>query len=283
MKFHLLAAAAWLPASMAFGAINERTFEKTLNVSGSVNLDVLVDAGGIRVIAGPPGVVRIRGIMKPQGLAFFVGNVDDHMSVLERNPPIEQTGTTIRAGYVTDKSLLRGLSLRFEIEAPVQASVRARADSGGVRVEGVRGPVDCKTDSGGIEVRDIESEVRAQADSGGVHIRHVNGPVWARADSGGIEAYDIAGSIDVQTDSGGIRLSQTVAAPVHAEADSGGASLKLARTGGYDIHASSGSGGVSVSDITVHGAISNKKVEGSIRGGGALVKIHTDSGPVVID
>ncbi|HLJ48773.1 MAG TPA: DUF4097 family beta strand repeat-containing protein [Bryobacteraceae bacterium] len=282
MKFFLLALAIWMPASIVLGAVNERTFERTLNVSGAVNLDVVTDAGGIKVIAGSPGVVRVRGIMKAQNW-FFGGNAEDHIRALESNPPVEQSGNTIRAGYVSDRSLLRGVSLRFEIEVPVQTSVRAKADSGGVHVEGVRGPVDCKTDSGGIEVRDIESEVRAQADSGGVHIRHVSGQVWARADSGGIEAFDIAGSIDAQTDSGGIRMSQTVAASVHAEADSGGASLKLARNGGYDIRASSGSGGVSVSDITVHGSISNKKVEGSVRGGGALVKIHTDSGQVVID
>ncbi len=81
MKFCLLAIAVWLPASMVFGAVNERTFEKTLNVSGLVNLDVITDAGGIQVVAGPPGVVRIRGIMKPQNW-FFGGNAEDHIRAL---------------------------------------------------------------------------------------------------------------------------------------------------------------------------------------------------------
>src|SRR5579884_533988 len=188
----------------------ERRFERTLNVSGPVNLDVVTDAGGIRITRGDPGVVRITGILKAQhGWLSTGGDAEDHIRRLEKNPPIEQNGSTVRVGYVSDKSLLRNISMRLEITAPAETEVRARTDSGGITVDGVKGPVDCKADSGGIEASNIGSDVRVGTDSGGIHVRNVQGGVYARADSGGIDAHDISGAIDVSTDSGGIHLSQS--------------------------------------------------------------------------
>jgi hypothetical protein len=257
-------------------------FDRIVNVSGPVNLDVTTDSGGIVVMPGPAGSVRIHGILKAQRGFFTAGNIEEHIRELERNPPIQQSGNTVRIGYVTDRSLLKGVSMRLEITAPPDTQVRARADSGGIRIEGIRGPVDLHTDSGGIHVSNIQSEVRAAADSGGIHIREVRGAVYARADSGGIDALEIAGAIDAQTDSGGLRLSQTTPATIRARADSGGATVTLSPAAGYDVRASSGSGRIVVPEMTVHGAFSKHKVEGKVRAGGPVVDIAVDSGNIDI-
>ena len=259
----------------------ERTFERTLSVSGPVYLDASTDSGGIEITAGPPGAVRIHGTLKAQNRWFGSGDVEERIRQLERNPPVYKNGSTVRVG-VTDKSLLRGISMRLVIDAPAASQVRARADSGGIRVEGMKAPVDCKTDSGGIRARDIDGEVRAEADSGGIHIHGAKGPVYARADSGGIEALDIGGAIDVKTDSGGIQLSQTAAAPIHARADSGGATVRLASSGGYNIKVHSGSGRISVPEMATRGSVSRHEAEGKVRGGGALVDIQVDSGTIEV-
>jgi hypothetical protein len=39
------------------------SFERTLKVSGPVDLDLTTDAGGIFVVPGPAGSVHIRGIL----------------------------------------------------------------------------------------------------------------------------------------------------------------------------------------------------------------------------
>ncbi len=261
----------------------ERTFDRTLNVNGPVNLDLTTDSGGIEVTHGASGTVHIRGYLRASHSWFAAGDVESRMRQLEQNPPIQQSGNTIRAGYAGDKGLLKGISLRLVITAPAETQVRARVDSGGIHVEGVRGPVDCKADSGGIEANDIDADVHVETDSGGIHIRNVRGPVYARADSGGIDANDIRGSIDVATDSGGIHLSHTAPAPVRARADSGGATLRLAHNAGYDIRIHSESGRISVADLTVHGTISEHRAEGTLRGGGPRVDIDVDSGNVDIE
>ena len=257
------------------------SFDRTLKVTGFVDLDLATDSGGIYVVPGPPGSVRIRGLLKAGDNWFTRGNAESRIRDLEAHPPIEQSGNSIRVA-VHDQSRLRGISMRLEIEAPPESRLRARADSGGIDVRGIKGPADCQTDSGGIRITDIGGEVRASADSGGIHIRRANGPVYARADSGGIEALDVAGAVDAQADSGGVRISQTAPAPIKSRTDSGGALITLARTGGYDIRAHAGSGSITAPDVTVNGTISRNNLNGKLRGGGPLVDVQVDSGHLEI-
>jgi hypothetical protein len=152
-----------------------------------------------------------------------------------------------------------------------------------VLVSGVAGPVVCHTDSGGIDIADIGADVKATVDSGGIRIANVRGSVSAQADSGGIVATGVAGALDVSTDSGGITVSQTVPAPIRARADSGGAVVRLAQTGGYDLVLESGSGRVTGPEMTVQGNLSNRRMQGKMRGGGPLVDVRVDSGTVKVE
>lgn len=276
--FALLAIAVGL----CYAQRTDGSFERTLHVTGFADLELTTDAGGIDVVPGPPGTIRIRGILKAENNWFRRReDVESHIRELEAHPPVVQNGNSIRV-EVRDRSLLRGISMRLEVETPPESRLRARADSGGIDVRGIKGPVECHTDSGGIHASEIASEVRATADSGGIHISRVNGPVYAHADSGGIEAMEISGSVDAEVDSGGVRVSQTAPAPIKARSDSGGADITLASTGGYDIRAHAGSGRITASDVTVSGEISRHEVNGKLRGGGALVDVRTDSGHIDI-
>jgi len=265
-------------------AAEDGSFEKSLPVSGMVDLDVKTDSGGITITQGAAGTVRIHAILKAEHGWFGTadGDVQSRIRELEQHPPVEQSGNRVRVGYAENR-LLRGISMRLEIETPASTELHAHADSGGIRVAGVQGPVDCKTDSGGIEINDVSAAVHAAADSGGIHIRNVKGALYAHVDSGGIEATGIAGSIDAQSDSGRVRLEQTVAAEIHAKVESGGVSVRLARGAGYDISAQTDSGGISVPQMTARNEFSHHHVEGKVSGGGPLVKVQADSGSVTIE
>ncbi len=281
--FILFVVSIALAVSLMARVDEDGSFDKSLAVSGPVDLDVQTDSGGIHVTQGSSGSVRIHAILKADHGWFNSGDAMAHIRELERNPPIEQDGNRVRVGYVRDRNLLRGVSMRFEIETPSETQLRARADSGGIEVEGIRGPVDTKTDSGGVEIRDIRSEVRAAADSGGIHVHNVKGPLYARADSGGVEGMDIAGAIDAQTDSGSVRVSQTQAASIRAKADSGGVQVRLAPGAGYDVSAETDSGTISVPEMTVSSSFSKHHIEGKVRGGGPMVTIRAESGSVTVE
>jgi Toastrack DUF4097 len=283
MKVTLLALPLAIFSAQIVSAQDRGSFDRSLSVSGPVDLDVVTDSGGITVTPGSSGSVHIHAILKAENDWFGSSDVEQRIREIERNPPIEQNGNSIRIGYVHSRDLLRHISMRLEIETPADTKVRAKADSGGIRVEGLRGSADCHTDSGGIDIRNIGAEVQAAADSGGIRIENVKGSLYARVDSGGIEADNIAGSVDAETDSGGIHISQSSAAPIRAKADSGGVTLRLASNAGYDVSIDADSGSISVPEISTHGDISKHHVEGKIHGGGPLVNVRVESGNVSID
>jgi hypothetical protein len=278
MRFCVLFAVA---AAVSFAQRPEGSFEQTFTVNGAVDLDLNTDSGGISVVPGPPGTVRVRGILKANRFRFRQDDVERRIRDLEAHPPIAQNGNSVRVG-VRDPQVLRDISMRLEVQAPQDSRLRARADSGGIEVRGIKGPIDCEADSGGIHADEIGGEVRARADSGGIHIRRVSGPVYAQADSGGIDALEVGGAVEAVVDSGGIRISQTKAASIKAHSDSGGADITLASTSGYELQAHSDSGGIMAPELTTTGSISRRHVTGKLRGGGPLVDVRTDSGRISI-
>lgn len=259
----------------------EAAFERTLTVTGPVSLDVSANSGVIRILRGEAGAVQIRGVARARSTFFIWGDLAGRMRRIEENPPIAQDGNTIGVGDVTDRWLLRGINLLVEIITPPETEVRALADSGDIRIEGIDGPVECETDSGQIEISNAGAEVRATSDSGSIHIQVVKGPVDARSDSGRIEALEIAGTIDATTDSGSIQLSQTIVAPVCAKSDSGRIRVKLADNGGYCIRARTDHGEIEMPVLTRQ-RLSRHELEGDVRGGGSVVDLETDSGGIEV-
>jgi hypothetical protein len=259
----------------------EGTFERTLTVTGPVSIDVSANSGVIRVLRGEAGTVRIRGVVRARSSFFLWGDLSGRMRRIESDPPIVQDGNAVGIGDVADRWLLRGINLLVEIITPADTEIRALADRGDIRIEGVNGPVECETDSGEINIASIGSEVRATSDSGGIHVELVKGPVDLRSDSGRIEALEIEGTIDAKTDSGDIRLWQTIVAPVCAQADSGRIRVKLANTGGYNIRARSDNGRIELPVMTRQ-RVARHELEGEIRGGGSVVDLETDSGDIEV-
>src|SRR5580704_11410221 len=268
----------------AVGLGRERTeaqFERKLSVTGPVTLDVSTRSGVVRVRRGEDGSVTIRGVFRAKASIFSWSDPEEKVQYLASNPPVQQTGNTIQIGDVSDRWLLRRVDLLVDITTPAETKVRALGDSADLRVEGIRGPVDCESDSGEIQIANINSEVSASSDSGAIHIRDVEGCIDTRSDSGEIEALQIGGGIDAHTDSGNIRLSQTVVRPVYACSDSGSISVKLAKSGGYTIRARTDNGRIEIPEMT-QATSSGREVGGVVRGGGSVVAVETDSGDIDI-
>jgi hypothetical protein len=251
--------------SLSARALELGHFDRALTVSGPVDLDAMTSSGGIVITKGAGGTVRVHAILEQNDYLFGLRPSAATIREIENHPPVEQSGNTLRIGYMHDSHLLDGVSMRLEIEVPQDTRVHAHANSGGIHVSDIHGPVECRTNSGGI----------------GLH--NIGGDVIASANSGGITALDIAGAIDVQTSSGGVRVLQTKAAPIHARTSSGGATIKLVDGAGYNVRAETGSGGIRTPEMTIRSGYSRHHVEGTVRGGGPEVVVHASSGSVHID
>jgi DUF4097 and DUF4098 domain-containing protein YvlB len=300
----------------------EGSFERTLKVTGAVELEVSTGSGNIGVRTGDSMSVRVHGIIKAHNHWGDESRAEEKVRRLESNPPIEQNGNVIKIGRIEDADLRRNVSISYELEVPAETQLRCETGSGGVAVDGVHGPVKASTGSGSLRVSNIGDEVRANTGSGDVHLDGIKSSANAHTGSGSIRAFGIGGSFVGHTGSGDIELEQTAAGHVEVETGSGGIELRGVRgplrahagsgnimargehggdwdlqTGSgtvnvrlpsqaaFDLYAHSSSGHITVDHhpMTVQGTIGRSEVRGKVRGGGFRLDVRTGSGNIRVE
>src|SRR5262245_51391330 len=110
----LVMAACSIPASTAREVFFaswpgvEGSFDRSLNVSGTVDLEVLTGSGSIEVRPGSGDRVQIHGRIRA-GDNWWRSSRDTEDTVrrIEANPPIEQSGQRIRVGQNGDRDWYR--------------------------------------------------------------------------------------------------------------------------------------------------------------------------------
>ena len=297
-------------------AASEGTFERTLEVTGAVNLQIETGSGGIRVYAGSSSQVQVTGHIRANNW-FHSSEEDIHR--LESNPPIQQSGNDIRIGHIDDPELRRSVSISYEVSVPTSTQLHSSTGSGSQDISGISGPVEATTGSGSLKISRIHSSIRAHSGSGTIQIGDISGAVLAHSGSGSIRATEVAGGFDGETGSGHLALEQSAPGSVRAESGSGGLELHhlhgtlraqtgsgsiqadgeatgewMVRTGSggielrmpqnasFDLNAHTGSGSISLNH-SVEGSVARKEVHGKVRGGGVPVEVQTGSGSIRID
>ncbi len=289
------------------------SFDRTLKVSGPVDLDVQTGSGSITVRTGTTDTVVVRGDIRANGEDALA-----KVHKLESNPPIEQTGNSIHIGRISDPELRRNVAISYDITVPPQTQLRSHTGSGNQNVEGIKGPADAETGSGGVTMANIGGQVRAHTGSGNIELDDIQGAVQAEAGSGSIRATRIAGAFDGHTGSGRITLLQAAQGDVRAEAGSGNieldgvkgglragtgsgslivageptsawevhtgsgsVTLRLPQQIAFDLYAHTGSGSInSDHPITIQGSMNRHELRGKVRGGGVQVEVRTGSGDI---
>src|SRR5450755_2751846 len=98
MKKHCTALfLALLLAPALLHARAEGHFDRTLTVSGTVSLDVTTGSGDVTVKAGGSNQVVVHGTVHASNDWF--SNAENEVHAVESNPPIQQSGNSIRVGY----------------------------------------------------------------------------------------------------------------------------------------------------------------------------------------
>ncbi len=260
----------------------EGSFERTLTVTGAVDLDVQTSSGRIEVRPGDSGSVRIHALIRAHD--DFSGGNEARIHEIESNPPIQQSGNTIRITPPTDEWLRRYASISYELVVPQQSRLRARTGSGSESVEGIHGPLDLDTGSGSVTVTRVDDEVRVRTGSGRIELDSVHGKVDASTGSGSIQGAGLAGAVTAHTGSGSVRLEQTGTGPIEAHTGSGSVHVRLPSEAAFDLYAHTGSGHVTVDHpITMQGSVGGHEIQGKVKGGGMLVDVRTGSGSVNIE
>jgi hypothetical protein len=261
------------------------SFERTVQVSGPVDLTVMTGAGDVTLMSGADGTVRIVGRIRARDSIMSGLSATERVERLEANPPVSQNGNVVRVGEIADDSLRRAVRVDYEITAPVSTRLRSRTGSGDQVIESIQGPVDITAGSGDLQVSAVAGPVTASTGSGDVYLRGVRGEANARTGSGDIEATNPAGSLRARTGSGDITVDGSPAGDWSIDAASGDVSLRIPHEARFTLDASSSSGRVRTTHaIEESGArAARRELRGLVGGGGPRVEVSTASGSVTID
>jgi len=284
-----------------FASTPQGSFEKTLTVSGPVNLEVLTHSGDVTVRAGSSGSVVIRGKIFV-GNNWFSGNREADVHQIEQNPPIRQEGNNIHIDYVD----MHNISVDYEITVPAETAVRTRSGSGDQIIEGTHGNVDTQTGSGNVKLSNLNGEIRLQTGSGDVRAHQIAGSVKGGTGSGDVEVEETsAGEVDLRTGSGNltargingefhgetgsgdVTAEGTLSGPWEIRTGSGNVRLRLPENAAFEADFSTSSGSIDVNspiEMTVQGRVNDThhQIHGKVHGGGQLLKVRTGSGDIHI-
>ncbi|HVI10303.1 MAG TPA: DUF4097 family beta strand repeat-containing protein, partial [Candidatus Binatia bacterium] len=211
------------------------TFDKTFQVNGAVDLEVLSRSGDITVKTGAAGTVSIRGKIYV-GDHWLVGNRHDEVTAIEQNPPVRQDGNSIHIDYVN----AHDISVDYEITVPEDTTVRTHSGSGDQTIEGTRGNVDLQSGSGDMRLARLTGEIHLQTGSGDVRAHEISGAVRGNTGSGDIELDEKSqGDIDLHTGSGNIETRGAEGA-FRAETGSGDVTAEGTPAAEWEIRTGSG-------------------------------------------
>ena len=290
-----------LSTALVFASNPQGTFERTLQVSGPVDLEVLTHSGDVTVRAGSSGSVLIRGKIYV-GDHWLMGSREADVHEIEQHPPIRQEGNSIHIDYVE----VRNISVDYEITVPADTTVRTHSGSGDQMIEGTHGNVDTQTGSGDVKLANLTGEIHLQTGSGNMRAHQISGPVSGGTGSGDVEIEEAAaGDIDLRTGSGNI-TARGVQGGFRGETGSGDVTAEGTQSGSWEIHTGSGnvhvrlpsnaafdadistsSGTVDVDspiEMTVQGRVgdTHKQIRGKVHGGGPVLRVRTGSGDIHI-
>lgn len=279
------------------------TFERTYQVTGAVDLQVLTRSGDIIVRSGPAGTVTVRGkIFVSNRLWDRWSEKPPEVIELEKNPPIRQSGNSINIDYVN----VHNISIDYEITVPRDTKLTTRTGSGDQTIEGLRTAADLESGSGDMRLDDMAGGLRIHTGSGNVEARDVDGPFVAEAGSGDIrleskgkgdvEAHTgsgnvtlrgINGALQVQTGSGDVNIDGAQSGNWELRTGSGDVEVRLPSDAAFDLDASTSSGELNVDHpvtMTIQGRVERARhnITGKVRGGGPQLFAHTGSGDLHI-
>lgn len=277
------------------------TFDRTLQVSGPVDLEVLTRSGDVTVRAGSSSTVEIHGKIFVND-RWLMGRREGDVQAIQQNPPIRQEGNSIHIDYVNGHDI----SVDYEIIVPADTTVRTQSGSGDQTIEGTHGNVDLHTGSGDVKLTNLTGEIRLQTGSGDVRAHDISGAVRGGAGSGDIEVEETgSGDVELHTGSGNIEV-RGIQGGFHGETGSGDITAEGTQSGNWEIRTGSGnvrvtlpgnsafdadistsSGSIDVNspiEMVVQGRVeeTRRHIQGKVRGGGPLLSVRTGSGDIHI-
>lgn len=224
-------------AACGIGPTEHGSFDRTLDASTPLRLELASASGSVRISGSSDGKVHIHGEVNA---GSFFGSAKEELQKVIGTPPIEQHGSLIRVGK--DMAGFRNTSISYTIEVPQETELSVSAASGSEEIKNVRGPVNVDSASGEIRVENVDRSVIIKSASGSVHAANLGDDARITAASGSIEVISVKGDLRARSLSGSVSV-RSPGGRVEAETASGSVTVAGANN---DVKASSASGSIRV-------------------------------------
>ena len=165
--------------------------------------------------------------------------------------------------------------------ANIEGKTEVQTSGGDVQVNTVAGDLDIGTSGGGIQVQQVTGALRARTSSGDVRATNVRGDVDLRSSGGDIDATGIDGRIRASTSGGDIDAELLGAnRGVHATTAGGSIVLRMDSDVSGVLSASTSGGSIRTDLPVTTSEISERKLNGVIKGGGEEIFARTSGGNI---
>jgi DUF4097 and DUF4098 domain-containing protein YvlB len=292
------------------------SFDRSLDVSGPLRLELSNVAGDVSIVGSADSKVHVHADVRVSGFGF--GNPQRRLDDILASPPVELKGDTLRIGKETTR--LHNVAITYTLEVPRDTGVNSNSVSGSQSVTGVRGPVQAASVSGTVRAQDIAREVRLSSTSGSVTaencgddvhatsvsgtvvVTNAKGDVVAHSVSGDVQVREPGGRVDANTSSGTVNVRGSDG-DIKAHATAGRVTIEGNPSGNnyWDLKTVSGTVNIAVpSSASFHlsaGAVTGQisaqvplmieeqgkhSLRARMGDGGGRVEIHTVSGAIEV-
>ena len=167
----------------------------------------------------------------------------------------------------------------------IKGSVWGQTAGGNIKVESTQGDADVKTSGGGITIGNVAGMVEAKTTGGSIRIDKATGNVNAKTAGGNITVEEVMGNINAKTLGGSVKayISRQPEGDCSLETSGGNVTAYVVEDIAIDVEARTTGGRVST-DIpvatVVQGKVNRNKLQGTINGGGPLLKLRTFGGSI---
>jgi DUF4097 and DUF4098 domain-containing protein YvlB len=275
------------------GGNNTSTMNKTFSVKSGGRLVMDVEEGDVKVTGTDRDEVTIRVTESgdPDRIAAY------HLDFDQSGNEVTVRGTHERKYFhLWDDN---SLQVNFEIEVPKSFNLHLETSGGDLKLHDIEGELFGETSGGNLDVDRLKGKLNLSTSGGNVDFTELSGDMTLKTSGGNIQGSNATGPLTVETSGGNIRLS-SLDGKIFAETSGGDIRVDASGNKGIELSTSGGSvivnlpknttatvraettGGDVTCDFPFLGKIQEGSFNGSINGGGEMIRLESSGGDIAI-
>lgn len=226
----------------------ERSLTQTTPHVDDAPLVVTTSNGSIEVIRDASAeAVRVDAVLVGRGPT--PREAEDRAAMASIALTREPDGT-LRVEPVFPEGRRNGEGASFVVRLPGARGVTLRTGNGGVRAEGLEGPLRVTTSNGRVTVTSHDGDATIESSNGRIEVEDLRGAFRARTSNGRVTAEGVTGPVEVDTSNGSITLALAPEAsgPFELETSNGSVRVKVGPAFRGEIGVKTSNGDVDVED-----------------------------------